>query len=179
MQGRTGSTAQNAIYLYRFSTGLTTPVGTTAAPDTFPRWDASGRLYYLDTPSRVAVVTGALGASPTGALVTLPRETKGRFAVSPDGSFVVYGVNAVSGDTLVRVDLSSLDVTVLRTNEGEGDPFVSRDGLLWVFVSGETGNGELYTSGPNAGSASALTLGASVPARPQISPVDASTLAIP
>jgi hypothetical protein len=179
VQGRTSSTAQNAIYLYRFSTGLSTAVGTTAAPDTFPRWDASGQLYYLDTPSRVAVVSGALGGSPSSVVVSLPRETKGRFAVSPDGAFVVYGVNIASGDELVRVALDTLDVTVLRTNEGEGDPFISRDGLLWVFVSGESGNGELYTSGPDAASATALTSGASVPSRPQISPVDASTLVIP
>ena len=93
--------------------------------------------------------------------VSLGQGTARRFAISPDGETVVFGVDPSLGEPLYRRDLTGIDTVPILGTEGGEAPFFSPDGR-WVgfYLTSETTLLRVSLAGglpePIAGNASTL-----------------------
>ena len=107
---------------------------------------------------------GADGSNPVN-LTNTPESAEGRPNWSPDGQKITYHRSEVQGpgfpDVYVINDDGSGATNLTPDSEGwtDGEPAWSPDGSKIVFRSHRTGNGDLYTIGPDGTELVRLTEG--------------------
>jgi len=131
------------LLLYDVSTGATTKVMGPISDQSWC-WSADGKALYVATDKRIV----RFRTDGTGTVDTVYRGGGRVFAVSPDQSRLVIGVEAQGrGWDIDIVRLDSPEPVLepyLRANWDERQPALSPDGRWLAYVSNESGSDEVY-----------------------------------